>query len=360
MHGMTASVDWEPQALGALADPEALHTAIDVSGADPAMLRTGLERMWLIRRVEEVIADGVERGEIKCPCHLAIGQEACAVGVADALRPGDRCFGAHRSHGHYLALGGDPYGLFAEVLGRDAGVSGGMGGSMHLQDRAHGLFGTVPIVGATIPIAVGAGLAARMEGRGAIGVTFFGDGATEEGGFHESLNLAMTIKSPTLFVCENNLFSSHLHINLRQPHMSTSRFAAAHRLAWRLVDGNDLAAVARAANELVADMRHTHLPAYLELVTYRWRGHVGWRDDEDVGVARKSDLPQWRGRDPIRRLEQGLADAGLLGPDDLTSLHKRVDSTVRDAWERARLAPFPRAEALLDRVYGRTRAGGAA
>jgi len=345
--------------LGALADPAKFHGAVDVTGEDLQVLVDDLERMRLIRRVEEVIGEGVQRAEIKCPCHLAIGQEACAVGVAAAMRPGDRAFGAHRSHGHYLALGGDVYGLFAEVLGRDTGVSRGMGGSMHLVDRARGLYGTVPIVGATIPIAVGAGLAARMDGGGHIAVSFFGDGATEEGGFHESLNLAMTVESPTLFVCENNLFSSHLHIELRQPAMSTSRFAIAHRMTARLVDGNDLVAVREAARELVDEMRRTNRPAYLELVTYRWRGHVGWRDDDDVGVARKNDLPLWRRRDPVRRLEAGLVAAGALTTRDVVAMQARVEQQVEAAWSRAQQAPFPDPAALLDRVYVQRSSGGA-
>jgi pyruvate dehydrogenase E1 component alpha subunit len=339
--------------LGPLADPEAFHGPIDVTGADPAELRAALERMLLIRRVEEVIADGVRSGEIRCPCHLAIGQEGCAVGVSAALRPGDRSFGAHRSHGHYLALGGDVEGLFAEVLGRDTGVSRGMGGSMHLQDRARGLYGTVPIVGATIPIAVGAALAARLAGGQDIAVSYFGDGATEEGGFHESMNLAVTLPAPVLFVCENNLFSSHLHISLRQPHLSTRRYAVAHRVPSRLVDGNDVVAVARAARELVAAMRTTGGPGFLELVTYRWRGHVGWRDDEDVGVARKADLPQWKSRDPVRRLKDGLVAAGAYTEAEFTAAIAHTDAFVAAAWARAKQAPFPPPEALLDRVYGR-------
>ena len=154
------------------------------------MLRSFFRMMTLIRSVEERIGELVESGEVRCPCHLYIGQEAVAAGVCAALRRGDTAWGTHRSHGHYLALGADLTALFAEILGRTGGCSKGRGGSMHLFAREQGILGTVPIVAATIPLAVGAGLASKLRGEQAVSVAFFGDGATEEGHFHESLNLA--------------------------------------------------------------------------------------------------------------------------------------------------------------------------
>src|SRR5207247_10182709 len=157
--------DTLPFSLGALADPRQGHEPLALGRAPRERLLTQLERMILIRRAEEQVAELVISEEARCPCHLAIGQEACAVGVATAFRPGDRAFGAHRSHGHYLALGGDLDAMFAEILGKVTGCSGGMGGSMHLVAPDRGLLGTVPIVSTTIPMAVGAGLAAQLEGR---------------------------------------------------------------------------------------------------------------------------------------------------------------------------------------------------
>lgn len=337
--------------LGQLADPEAFHQPIVLNGTETAWLLAGLRTMMVIRTVEEQIAEGVENGTIRCPCHLAIGQEACAVGVAAHLTPDDRAFGAHRSHGHYLALGGSVHRLLAEVLGRKTGASRGMGGSMHLVDRQHGLYGTVPIVGATIPIAVGAGLAARLDGRKAIAVSFFGDGATEEGAFHESMNLAVILKAPVLFVCENNLFSSHLHIRLRQAEDSTARYAAAHGVAWRRVDGNDLVSVAEAAGELIGQMRRDTTPGFLELVTYRWRGHVGWREDEDVGVQRKESLLAWKGRDPIRRLADAMVEGRHVDSNLLKRLQTEVKGEVDAAWKKALGDPYPEPGALLDTVH---------
>jgi pyruvate dehydrogenase E1 component alpha subunit len=338
--------------LGSLADASEHHDAIRLPAEDRGWLLEALGRMVVIRSAEERIGDMVAAGRVRCPCHLAIGQEAVAVGVARHLRAGDRVFGAHRSHAHYLALGGSLRRLMAEVLGKDTGASRGMGGSMHLFDREHGLMGTVPIVAATIPIAVGAGLAASMDGRGDLAVSFFGDGATEEGGFHESMNLAATHRLPVLFVCENNLFSSHLHISLRQPADGTARYAEAHRVpAWRL-DGNDIVAVSDAVAEAVASMRNGGGPAYIEAVTYRWRGHVGPREDEDVGVRRKDDLHLWKGRDPVRRLHDALVAAGECGADTLARLTAEAQADVAAAWSRAEQDPFPPADALLGRVYG--------
>ncbi|MDB4949648.1 MAG: Dehydrogenase [Gemmatimonadetes bacterium] len=340
------------RALGLLADPAQGHAPVALGSRPPEALVAMLRSMMLIRAAENGIAELVRTGEARCPCHLAAGQEACAVGVAAALdTPRDKSFGAHRSHGHYLAVGGDLDALLAEVLGKETGCSHGMGGSMHLVSPEHGLLGTVPIVGATIPIATGAALAARLDGSGGVSVSFFGDGATEEGVFHESMNLAATMALPVLFVCENNLFSSHLHISLRQPDWSTARYAEAHKVAWEVVDGNDVVAVADAAERAVARGRAGHGPTFLELVTYRWYGHVGPRDDQDVGVKRDGELPLWKRRDPIRRLEEALVASGALEPGDVASLRQAVDADVERAVELARRAPYPQADATAKYLY---------
>jgi len=337
-------------ALGSLGDGSAHHEPI-VLPKDSLKYVDALRRMLVIRRAEERIADGVADGTIACPCHLAIGQEAPAVGLALHLRSSDRAFGAHRSHAHFLAMGGSLHGLFAEVLGRDTGVSRGMGGSMHLIARENGFHGSVPIVGATIPIAVGAGLAAKMDRRGDVAVSFFGDGATEEGGFHESMNLARVLDAPILFVCENNLFSSHLHIGLRQPSNSIARYGDAHGVPAATVDGNDVVAVAETVASALETMRRSGGPFLLECITYRWRGHVGHREDEDVGVARKKDHVLWKGRDPIGRLARALEAFGQLSTDQFASMDADVAHEIDDAWKRAMQDPFPGKSQLLARVY---------
>jgi len=344
-----------PFSLGALADPQVGHEPLDLGEAPRGRLIAQLERMILIRRAEEHVADLVTSGEARCPCHLAIGQEACAVGVAAAFRQGDRAFGAHRSHGHYIALGGDLDAMFAEILGKATGCSGGMGGSMHLVAPDRGLLGTVPIVSTTIPMAVGAGLAAKLEGSDALAVTFFGDGATEEGGFHESLNLAATLKLPVVFACENNLFSSHLHISLRQPTDCVARYALAHRVEYEVLDGNDVCAVSEAALRAAARARAKEGPTFLEMVTYRWRGHVGPSEDIDVGVKRGEELVQWKLRDPIRRLREGMIDAGLVTQREADALDDGAVARVKQAMARARSAPYPPAHVVGQYLYASNR-----
>jgi acetoin:2,6-dichlorophenolindophenol oxidoreductase subunit alpha len=339
--------------LGGLANPadERYLQDSDATAYAPDVMLGFLRRMYLIRRVEEQIAEWVEAGLARCPCHLGIGQEAVAVGIAHELRPTDRLFGNHRSHAHYLAAGGGVFELLAEVLGRDAGCSRGMGGSMHLFCAERGFLGSVPIVAATIPIAVGAALAAKMDGGDDIAVAYFGDGASEEGVLHESLNLARIYELPVLFVCENNLFSSHLDIGLRQPSDRIARFAEAHRITANVVDGNDVPTVARATTGLMHTLRQLRQPAFLELVTYRWRGHVGPKEDVDVGVRRSlADLNAWKARDPIARLERGLLAAGLATATSLGELKDSVRAEVLDCAGRARAAPPPPESALLSRV----------
>ncbi|MEP7204402.1 MAG: thiamine pyrophosphate-dependent dehydrogenase E1 component subunit alpha [Ilumatobacteraceae bacterium] len=305
--------------------------------------------MLTIRLAEEAIAGMVESGEARCPCHLGIGQEAVAVGLAEHIRPSDRCFGAHRSHSHYLALGGSLDELIAEILGKVTGCSRGYGGSMHLRAPQVGLMGTVPIVAATIPIATGAALAAKLDGRGDIAVSFLGDGATEEGVFHESLNLASSMSLPVLFVVENNLYSSHLHIDLRQPNDRVARFGEAHAIETRVIDGNDVTTVSNVGRELIDTMRTSPRPFLIEAVTYRWRGHVGHREDMDVGVERTDNLPSWKKRDPIARLEESLGDRGLA--EALSEIREALSSDVARALEFARSSDYPDVSDLLQTVY---------
>lgn len=334
-----------------LVDSSRFQQSIDIEGVSPDFLLESLRKMQLIRRAEEHLGDMVETGKIVCPCHLGIGQEAIAVGISEELGKRARVFGAHRSHPHYLALNDDVFGLFAETLGRAGGCSGGMGGSMHLVDRASGFFGSVPIVAATVPIAAGAGLAAKLAGDGAIAVSYFGDGAIEEGVVQETLNAAAVMKLPVIFVCENNLFSSHMHISLRQPDISTARFAEAHRIAFEIVDGNDVVSVKRAAERAANHAAEGNGPYFIEAFTYRWRGHVGHREDLDVGVKRKDDLLQWKGRDPIRRLYDAMQTCGMVSPEKWSEIQADIDREILDAWERAEASPFPAESALLDLVY---------
>ncbi len=236
---------------------------------DQALLWEMYRSMMRIRIAEESIAELLENKEIGCPTHLYTGQEAIAVGVCAALTKDDYILGGHRSHGHYLAKGGDVRRLMAELYGKVSGCARGRGGSMHLVAPEVGLLGTVPLVAATIPIAVGAALACKLRGEQRVSVSFFGDGATEEGHFHESLNLAAVHRLPVIFVCENNLYSSHMHISERRAKDNIYKSGEAHGMPGLSLDGNDVVAVYRATVEAVHRARKGEGPTLLECRTYR-------------------------------------------------------------------------------------------
>lgn len=300
--------------------------------------------MLRIRRAEERIAEMVESGEVRCPCHLCIGQEGVAVGVCAALEEGDTVWGGHRSHGHYLARGGSLPGLFAEVLGRTEGCSGGRGGSMHLAAPEVGLYGTVPIVAATVPLAAGAAFAAKCAGKNRVAVVFFGDGATEEGHLHETLNLAALYRLPLLFVCENNQYSSHLHWSGRRLKDNLSEAGDFHGVPGERVDGNDVRAVQSAAAVAVNRARAGGGPFFLEARTFRWRGHVGPSWDMDVGVRRRDELSEWIARDPIARIEPEVEAA--------PTIRHEVEMEIEQALRIARQAPLPDANRVMEHVCG--------
>jgi len=209
----------------------------------------------------------------------------------------------------------------------------------------------VPIVSATIPISIGAGLTAKIQKKNAVSVSYFGDGATEEGTFHESLNLASFYKLPVLFVCENNLFSSHMHINERQPFDSVARFADPHKIPSETIDGNNISEVFRIAKKAIELIRGGQGPFFIEAVTYRWRGHVGPDENIDVGLRRKEDLNIWKKRDPIGRLEKGLLREKILSEAQISEMNHKIDTIISRAWEKAMNDPFPELEQLSNTVY---------
>ena len=335
-----------------LSNPKKFHNSISIKNEDTETLQQMLSSMLLIRKTEHQLAFGKKNNLIGGPVHLGAGQEAIAVGVSQNLRKTDRIFGAHRSHSHLLALNPNFYKLFAEVLGKETGFSKGMGGSMHLYNQPNGFYGSVPIVAGTVPLAVGAALAAKLQKTDDIGVAYIGDGAVEEGVVHESFNLAKTQKVPMLFVIENNLFASHMHISNRQPSDMISRFATANEIPHKLLDGNDVVAVAKASKELIDDIRSGKGPALIELVTYRWYGHVDWRDDVDVGVERSlDDIENWKARDPILRLSKSMIKAKMWTTEQEKNLNNKIDKEIKIAWEKAMNDPYPSLDVTLKYVY---------
>lgn len=341
-----------PFALNELALPDSFHSPIDINGFDKQHLLDSLRSMIFIRAVERKLAEAKREGLIGGPVHLGVGQEAIAVGISRNLRSTDRVFGAHRSHSHLLALGSDIRKLFAEILGKHTGHSKGMGGSMHLWDQSVGFFGSVPIVAGTVPLAVGAAMSARLCNSNDVAVAYLGDGACEEGIVQESFNLASIQKDPVIFVVENNLFASHMHISLRQPNDSTARFAAANSIPFHVVDGNDVASVYSVSSRLIEAARLGHGPGFIEAITYRWYGHVDWREDIDVGVNRsQSDVDQWRSKDPIRRLKEALFLNKFLTEEAYSAILHSANSIIEDAWQMALSDPTPPSNSTLKYVY---------
>ena len=340
--------------LDKLFNPQEFHNPISIEGQDIKILKKILNLMLTIRKTEQQLAFGRKNGLIGGPVHLGVGQEAIAVGISENLKKTDRVFGNLRSHSHLLALNPDFYKLFAEVLGKETGFSKGMGGSMQLIDQSNGFYGSTPIVAGTVPLAVGAAMASKMQNLKDIGVSYIGDGAVEEGVVHECFNLAKVLKAPILFVIENNLFASHMHISLRQPSETVSRFAEANHIPYKLLDGNDVVAVAQNSKEVIDNIRNGKGPGVLELITYRWYGHVDWREDMDVGVARSmEDIKNWKARDPIHRLSQSMINSKIWTKEDEEELGEKIDNQIQIAWEKAMDDPYPSKDSISEFVYSK-------
>src|SRR5229473_5694919 len=311
-----------------------------------------LHDMVRIRRVEETLAELYPSGEMRTPTHFSIGQEAVAVGVCSALRRDDVVYSGHRCHAHYLAKGGDLRGMVAELYGRETGCARGRGGSVHLNDPDAGVIASSAILGQTMAVAVGTALAFTMDGRGRVAVTFFGDGTVEEGIFHETLNFAVMRHAPVLFVCENNGFSTHTRLEVRQPaSVSIHARAASYGMPSRLVDGNDVFAVHAAAREAVAHARGGSGPFFLECTTYRWREHVGPQWDYDKGYRTKAEVDAWIARCPIRRASERLLSEGGSTPERIAAMGRASQIEVDEAVGAARAAAFPAVEDLTLGTY---------
>jgi len=263
-------------------------------------LRECFEQILRIRLVEEAIAAEYPKQEMRCPVHLSIGQEAAAVGICQSLRSDDWVFSAHRSHAHYLAKGGDLTRMLGEIYGRSIGCAGGRGGSMHLSDLGSGFIAATPIVGSTIPIAVGAALTSQLESTDRVVVSFFGEAALETGVLHESINFACVRKLPVIFACENNGYSVYSPMEVRQPgNRRPSEAAAGHGLPTSVVDGNDVQAVWAASNEATARARAGDGPTFIEMPTYRARQHCGPDFDDDLQYRPSEEVALWAERDPV-------------------------------------------------------------
>ena len=259
------------------------------------------ESMLRIRLVEESIANKYSEQKMRCPTHLSIGQEAIAVGVCANLTSQDQVLSTHRAHAHYLAKGGCLNSMMAEIYGKASGCSKGMGGSMHLIDTSVGFMGSTAIVANTIPVAVGLALEKKLTRKKSIACVFFGDGATEEGAFYESVNFAIIHSFPILFICENNLYSVYSGLEVRQPvDRKIYKMVRAMGISAQHGNGNDVEEVARKVKHAKTMILKSGGPQFLEFDTYRWREHCGPNFDNNIGYREESEFLKWKKKDPLK------------------------------------------------------------
>ena len=313
----------------------------DATNISPETLQMMYVTMLRIRKLEERVAELVSQKEIICPCHLYIGEEAVATGVCSALRKDDYVFSTHRSHGHYIAKGGDIKAMMAELYGKETGCSKGRGGSMHLASPDVGLPGSSAIVAGTIPLAVGTALAFSLQKRDNVSVAFFGDGAANEGTFYESLNFASLKKLPVIFVCENNFYSTHMPIAACLADTDIYKKAEAFNIPGVRVDGNNIVEIFKVAKKAVEDARSGKGPALIECMTYRWRGHVGPSYDLDKGLRSKEELDYWMNRCPIKALEEFLLEHDFILESERNKIYKNIEEEIEEALVFAKESPYP-------------------
>lgn len=306
------------------------------------------EQMLLIRRFEETAAEMYTRAKIGGYLHLNIGEEATVVGSIDALQPKDYIVSSYREHGHAIARGVDPRKVMAELFGKETGVSKGRGGSMHIADFSKHFMGGYGIVGGSIPLAVGIGVASQYRSSGAVVMSIFGEGATNIGAFNESANLAELWNLPVVFLCVNNLYAMGKRIEEDSAVTEIWRKACAYDMAAERVDGMDILAVYEATTRAVDRARQEHRPTLLEAVTYRYRGH----SMADAGTYRTAEeIEEWRMRDPIVSFRGKLEHAGLMNLTQADKIQEKVDRDVEDAVAFAEESPFPPVESLYEYVY---------
>ncbi len=315
---------------------------------DKSSLLTLYREMLLIRRFEEKTAEMYQAAKIGGFCHLNIGEEATIVGTISALRPQDYVYSTYREHGHALAKGVDPNAVMAELFGKETGTSHGRGGSMHLFSQEHRFYGGYAIVGQALPIACGSAYAINYEEKDEVVMSIFGDGATNIGAFHESLNVAKLWHLPIVFVCVNNLYGMGTAVNRASAVTEIWKKACAYDMTGERVDGMDVLAVRRITDQLVAQAREKHEPSLLECVTYRYRGHSMSDPDTYRG---KDEIKEWQTRDAILTLGDYMKKQKMIDDQQLQKLDEEVIAQVEEAVKFAEESPEPDPKDLYRDVY---------
>ncbi|GAD55324.1 thiamine pyrophosphate-dependent dehydrogenase E1 component subunit alpha [Limimaricola cinnabarinus] len=328
------------------------NTPFAIRNYEAETLRKALRKMYLIRFFEEGAEDSYMRGLIHGTMHLSIGQEASAVASCLSLTDEDKITSTHRGHGHCIGKGAEVGRMFAEFFGKEEGYCHGRGGSMHIADVTKGNLGANGIVGGGIPIAVGAALTAKQLGTGAVTVCFFGDGANNEGAFHEALNMATVWQLPVVFVCENNKYGMSTSTERSTAVKNISERAAAYRMPGRTVDGNDFSAVAEAVSEAVDRARRGEGPSLVENLTYRWRGHS--KSDRNR-YRTKEEIDAWIARDPILRFRDELMAHGIIDVDAAEGIEAAARQEVEEGIAFAKGGTAPSVTEVTRYVHAEAR-----
>ncbi len=310
---------------------------------------TMLRSMQTIRRFEERASDDFQAGHIYGVVHCYIGQEAVAVGVCSVLTREDQIISTHRGHGHCIAKGADLKRMMAELYGRYTGYCKGKGGSMHIADFGIGMLGANGIVAGGISIVTGAGLAAQLDGKGRVAVSFFGDGASSAGPFHESLNIAALWKLPVIYVCENNSYGVNTPATAAVSVKDVAERGAAYGVPSVVVDGNDVLAVHEVAQAAVRRARAGEGPTLLECKTYRWRGHTEIKGAPDGRPS--EEIAAWKEKDPIAQLAARLKEQRILTDDEWKKMDDGILQEIGQAVQFAKASPFPPLTAALEDVF---------
>jgi len=308
-----------------------------------------LTKMFEIRFFEESIYDVYTKGLMPGLAHLYTGQEAIAVGVCENLGKDDYITSTHRGHGHLIAKGGDLNKMMAEVMGKAAGYCKGKGGSMHIADPEIGIMGANGVVGGSIPIATGLGLSSKLKSDGRVTICFFGEGASNQGAFHEGINMGSLWQLPIVYVCENNLYGISVHQRRSQNIKDVAIRATAYDIPGEIVDGNDVQAVYDISQRAIIRAREGKGPTLIECKTYRWGGHhIG---DPGTAYRSKEEVQEWKEKCPIKRFKEYLTREGILNQNEIEEIEKGVRENVDDAVQFATNSPYPAPEEALEDVF---------
>ena len=313
--------------------------------------KINLEKLHLIRLVEEEISNRYKKEKMRCPVHLSIGQESCAVGVCNNLRDQDIVFSNHRSHAHYLAKGGNVQKMIDEIHGNKNGCIGGRGGSMHLQDIKKNFFASIPIVSSSVGLATGTAFAQKRKNKNSITCVFTGDATMDEGIVHESLNFSSIFNLPILYVCENNYYSIFTHVKERQTSSDFTRFAKSHNVKSKRVNGNKLDLVLKETKKAVEYIKKTKRPFFIQLDTYRFLQHCGPVSDDNLNYMDKKELKYWLNLDPIKYYEKILIKKKILTKEQIFKRKIEMRKKIQSIFNKSERTVLPNPSLASKYVY---------